>query len=141
MIDRWLKTGKIMIAPPGCPYNNPITVAPKKDEQGNWTGFRVCLDVRKLNAATLPGDQFQIPLIHTILSSHQGCSIFGEFDLAEAYLQFPLHPDSRQYTAFTWGNQQYMFVGCPFGLRDMPSHFQRIVIYVFYTVTANIPLF
>ena len=141
VIDRWLATGKIMLAPVGCPYNNPITVAPKKDDQGNWTGFRVCLDVRKLNAATLPGDQFQIPLIHTILSSHQGCSIFGEFDLAEAYLQFPLHPDSRPFTAFTWGGQQYMFVGCPFGLRDMPSHFQRIVIYVFYTVTATIPYF
>ena len=59
----------------------------------------VCNDVCKLNAATLAGDQSQIPLIHTVLASHQGCSIFGEFDLAEVYLQFPLHPDSRPYTA------------------------------------------
>ena len=116
VIERWLNTGKIMVAPPGCPYNNPLTVAPKKDDQGNWTGFRVCLDVRKLNIATIIGDQFQIPLIHEVLVRHQGCSIFGEFDLAEAYLQFPLHPDCHPYTAFTWGNQQYMFVGCPFGL-------------------------
>jgi RNase H-like domain found in reverse transcriptase/Chromo (CHRromatin Organisation MOdifier) domain/Reverse transcriptase (RNA-dependent DNA polymerase)/Integrase zinc binding domain/Integrase core domain len=141
VIERWLSSGKIMLAPPGCPYNNPITVAPKKDDQGNWTGFRVCLDVRKLNLATIIGDQFQIPLIRDVLVSHHGCTIFGEFDLAEAYLQFSLHPESRPYTAFTWNNQQYMFVGCPFGLRDMPSHFQRVVTHVFHDIRATLPYF
>jgi transposase InsO family protein len=141
VIERWFKTGKITLAPVGCPYNNPITVAPKKDDQGNWTGFRVCLDVRKLNTATIAGDQFQIPLIHDVLARHQGCSIFGEFDLSEAYLQFPLHPDSQPYTAFTWGNRQYMYVGCPFGLRDLPSHFQRLVVHVFHPIPATLPYF
>ena len=141
IIERWLQTGKIKLAPPGCPFNNPITVAPKKDDQGRLTGFRVCLDVRKLNAAIIDSDKFQIPLIHDVLVNHQGCSIFGEFDLAEAYLQFPLHPDSQPYTAFTWGNQQYVFVCCPFGLKNMPSHFQRIIIYIFYGIPCTIPYF
>ena len=37
IIDRWFQEGKIVLAPPGCPYNNPITVAPKKDDEGSVT--------------------------------------------------------------------------------------------------------
>jgi transposase InsO family protein len=141
VIKRWLETGKITRAPAGCQHNNPLTVAPKKDENGQLTGFRVCLDVRKLNTAIIDTDHFQIPLIREVLNNLQGCSIFGEFDLAEAYLQFRLHPDSQQYTAFTWGTEQYMFVGCPFGLYNMPSHFQRIIQFVFSGIPATFPYF
>jgi hypothetical protein len=131
VVARWLETGKIVRSPPGCPWNNPLLVVPKKDDNGQLTGFRVCLDVRKLNTALVDNDHFQIPLIRNVLDSLQGCTIFGEFDLAEAYLQFPLHPESQQYTAFTWGTEQYMFVVCPFGLHPMPSFFQRNMWYVF----------
>jgi len=86
-------------------------------------------------------DQFRIPIIREVLNNLQGCTIFAEFDLAEAYLQFRLHPDSQPYTAFTWGNKQYMFVACPFGLCNMPSHFQRIIQYVFRDIPATIPYF
>ena len=141
VIQRWLSTGKIVRAPPGCPYNNPLTVAPKKDDNGKLTGFRVCLDTRKLNAALVDNDHFEIPLIRSVLNSLQGCTIFGEFDLAEAYLQFPLHLESQQYTAFTFGNEQYMFTACPFGLSVMPSHFQRIMQFVFRDLPFTFPYF
>src|SRR4051794_24966081 len=51
VIDRWLLNKKLEQAPPGCDVNNPITVVPKKDADGNLTGIRVCLDVRAVNAA------------------------------------------------------------------------------------------
>ena len=132
---------KITRAPPGCPYNNPLTVAPKKDDNGQLTGFRVCLDTRRLNLALVDNDHFEIPLIRNVLDSLQGCSIFGEFDLAEAYLQFPLHPESQPYTAFTWGTEQYMFTCCPFGLSVMPSHFQRCMSFVFRDLPFTFPYF
>lgn len=141
VIKRWYDSGKIVRAPPGCPYNNPLTVAPKKDDSGQLTGFRVCLDVRKLNLAIIEPDRFQIPLIQEVLQNMEGRKIFGEFDLAEAYLQFPLHHESRPYTAFRWGEDQYMFVGVPFGLYNMPSHFQRIITYMFSGITATMPYF
>jgi hypothetical protein len=131
VIQRWFKTGKICLAPPGCKYNNPITIAPKKDENGVWTGIRVCLDVRRLNSALIVNDKFPIPNIRIALESFAGNLVFGEFDLAEAFLQFLLHPDSRPYTAFTWYDQQYMFVGCPYGIRLMTAHFQRIMRRIF----------
>jgi hypothetical protein len=131
VIQRWLKSGKICLAPPGCKYNNPITIAPKKDENGVWTGIRVCLDVRKLNKALIVNDKFPIPNIRKALESFAGNLVFGEFDLAEAFLQFELHPYSRPYTAFTWYDQQYMFVGCPYGVLLMTAHFQRIMRRIF----------
>ena len=141
VVQRWISSGKVVKAPIGCPYNNPILVAPKKDENGEMTGIRVCLDVRKLNAALVDTDRFEIPLIRTVLSRLQGSSIFGEFDLSEAYLQFQLHPDTQPLTAFTWKGEQWMFVGCPFGLLNMPSHFQRIMSYVFSGMDFTMPYF
>jgi hypothetical protein len=125
VIQRWIRNGKVTRAPPGCMYNSPLLVAPKKDDQGQWTGIRVCLDVRALNAAIRNSDKFQIPKIREALESLAENVIFGEFDLEEAYLQFMLDVDSQPYTAFTWKGVQYMFVGAPFGLSLLPSHFQR----------------
>jgi hypothetical protein len=139
IIDRWYAEGRIVLAPPGCPYNNALTIAPKKDDEGKLTGIRVCLDTRPVNAVVESNDRFQIPHIRHALENFTGCSIFGEFDLSEAYLQFLMHPDSRPYTAFTWKGTQYMFVGCPFGLSTLPGHFQRIMSVLFRDMDFTFP--
>jgi len=139
VIMRWFETGKICLAPPGCEYNNALTIAPKKDADGNYTGIRVCADTRPLNAALVVGDKFLIPHIREALEALGGNSIFGEFDLSEAYLQFRLHPDSQPLTAFTWNRKQYMFVGCPYGLTLLTSYFQRVMSMVFKDLHFVIP--
>jgi hypothetical protein len=139
IIDRWFSEGKTMLAPPGCKYNNPITLVAKKDDHGVVVGVRPCLDVRALNQALVVADKFPIPKIKDSLELLGGNCIFSEFDLAEAYLQFPLHPDSRPLTAFTWERQQYMFVGCPYGLTLLTSHFQRIITRIFSDLTFCFP--
>jgi hypothetical protein len=143
VVMRWLQEGRITHAPAGCQYNNPITVAPKKDDNGQLTGIRVCLDVRHLNRTLTDCDNYEIPIIRDVLSNMKGCTVFGEFDLAEAYLQFRLHPDSQTLTAFTWGPKrvQYMFVGCPFGILELPSHFQRMMQHVFHDLPFTFPYF
>ena len=88
IIDRWFREGKVVLAPPGCPYNNPITVAPKKDENGKLTGARPCLDVRALNQVLKSNDRFLIPHIRTLLDSFAGNSIFSEFDLQRRTCSF-----------------------------------------------------
>ena len=134
-IRRWLSEGKIELAPPGCKYNNPITPVPKKDDHGVVVDVRPCLDTRALNEALIVGDKFSLPMIIHALERLGGNCILSEFDLAEAYLQFLLHPDSRPLTAFTWEGQQYMFVGCPFGINLLTSHFQRIITRIFSDLT------
>ena len=139
IIDRWLASGKIVKVPTLCRYNNPITIAPKKDANGDYTDVRVCLDTRVLNENLDCGDNFQLPYIRTALEIFSGCSIFGEFDLADAYLQFKLSEESRPYTAFQWNGQQYMFVGCPFGINLLPSFFQRIMADLFHDLPFTFP--
>jgi hypothetical protein len=113
--------------------------APKKDDDGQVVGVRPCLDVRPLNNALIVDDKFPIPHIRDILMALARCTVCSEFDLSEAYLQFPLHPDSRPLTAFTWGGQQYMFVGCPYGLTLLTSHFQRIMTRIFHDLPFCFP--
>jgi hypothetical protein len=62
-----------------------------------------------------------------MLASFAGKQLFGEMDLAEAFMQFELTPESRKYTAFSWNNSQYQFRSCPYGIKHIPSHFQRCI--------------
>ena len=131
VIMRWLKEGKIKHAPANTRFNNPLLAAPKKDEQGKMSKVRVCIDPRQPNKYMVEMDRFEIPSIPNILRSLGGGKLFGEFDLKEAYLQFKVHPDSQKYLAFTWNGQQYVFTGCPFGLKHLPSFFQRYIANLF----------
>ena len=139
VVQRWFSEGKIRPAPPGCAYNNPLVVAPKKDDAGNLVDIRVCLDTRALNEVLVTEDSFQLPYIRAALEIFGGCKIFGEFDLSEAYLQFKVAEESQPLTAFTWQGKQFVFVGCPFGLSVLPSHFQRVMSYVFQDLPFTFP--
>ena len=126
-VEEWLKYGRISIAPePGSPYNNALWAVPKKDESGTKTGVRVCNDMRKLNKI-LTDDYFPIPSIDTLLKRLEGSKYFSSLDLKDSYHQFPLDPEDKLKTAFTWNGNQYVFNVCPFGLKNMTSAFQRVM--------------
>ena len=130
-VDQLVQKGRAKIAPTGCMFNSPLLAVPKKDENGKMTGVRVCIDIRRVNEHLKNDDKFQLPLIPDLLSSLAHKRYYGEFDLSEAYLQFLLEKESQKYTAFTWDGKQYVFVGTPFGLKHIPSHFQRFMTNLF----------
>ena len=135
-IMRWLDTGKIEPTAPGCPYNNAMTVVPKAfDENGALSAVRPCLDSRPINKILRNADAYHIPHIRDSLELLAGCSIFGSVDAQDAFLQLRVNPVSRPLLAFTWGMQQYQFVGAPFGLNFLTAHFQRVMTSVF----SNMP--
>jgi hypothetical protein len=123
-VQRWLGEGIIKIAPPGNPHNSPLTLAPKKDSEGNKTNFRVCLDPRLLNTF-LPDDHFPLPLISEILNDIAGHEYYSILDLRQAYHRLPIHEPHQPLTAFSHMGKQYMFQRAPFGLKHLSSHFQR----------------
>ena len=144
-IRRWYKAGKIKDAPAGCIFNNPLLVAPKYDKSGEVCGIRICLDARELNKYMTNDDKFELPKVSDVLQTFANGKFFGEFDLKEAYTQFQVAADSQKYLAFTWKGRQYVFAGCPYGLRHIPSLFQRFMVNLFsdmpfvYPYIDNLP--
>jgi hypothetical protein len=53
-------------------------------------------------------------------------------DLTSAFHRFPILEEHRHKTTFTDPDgRQYMFIGCPFGLKPISSKFQRIMTTLF----------
>jgi hypothetical protein len=123
-VSRWLEDDVITLAPAGNRHNNTLTLAAKKDANGEKTLYRVCLDPRPLNAH-LPDDNFPVPLISDIMQFAGGKAVFSTVDLRQAYHRLPIHEDDRPLTAFTHNGVQYMFKKAPFGLKPLSSLFQR----------------
>ncbi|KAG1031575.1 hypothetical protein G6F43_013926 [Rhizopus delemar] len=108
-VDTWLKDEVIEYAPPSSEWNSPLTLAPKKDLQGNLTGYRPCLDPRLLNSILISNDKQPIPKIDEIFDQLQGSTIFTTLDLRQAFHRFQIYKPDRVKTTFTFQGQQYMF--------------------------------
>jgi hypothetical protein len=131
-IDRWIATKRIERAPAWCKYNNPLLGVAKMEGGLAVDGkIRVCLDPGNINLWLESDDKFPIPHVGKNLERFAGCRLFGEIDLSDCFLQFMLHPDSRQYTSFMWDSLQYQFCGVPFGLIFMSSFVHRFISYKF----------
>lgn len=125
------QTGKVKKAPPGTKFNTPLLVAAKHSKDGRVSGVRVCFDGRQINKYMTEMDRFQLPHIPDVLERFRGNRLFGEFDLSEAYFQFRVAEESQQYLTFTVDGQQYQYTAAPFGLKHIPSIFQRFMAKLF----------
>lgn len=127
-ILKWQDNGVVVEAPPGNRWNMPLLVAPKKDSQGNKTfeKVRVCIDPRPLNQV-IPDDDYPVPIITDIFKRHQGFKVVSVIDLETGYNQFRVKDEDQPKLAFTWNNKQFMFAGCPYGLKHVPGMFHRTI--------------
>jgi hypothetical protein len=119
-IVRWLRSG--VIVPATSPWSSPILIA--TNAKGK---VRFCLDLRHVNGATIP-DRYQLPRVEQILQAVQGARVFSTLDMAEGFLQMALDPVSQPVTAFRGPRHgHYQFTASIFGLRNVPSSFQRMM--------------
>ena len=101
------------------PYSSPVLLVTKKDGS-----IRFCVDYRKLNSLTQK-DAYNLPRIDDILDQIGGSRFRSTLDLTTGYWQIPMHPESKEKTAFTTRLGLYEFNVCPFGLTNAPPTFQR----------------
>ena len=130
VIDEWINEKVIIRIKEPTQFNTPIFPIPKKDSTGQKTLCRPCMDFRALNDL-IQADKYPLPLIHDIFTALNGNKYFSSLDLKSAYHRFPVLEEHQHKTAFTWEDIQYKFLRAPFGLKNLPSQFQRVIHYIF----------
>jgi hypothetical protein len=94
------------------------------------TGWRMCIDYRKLNRATKK-DHFPLPFIDEMLKRLANHAYFCFFDGYSGFMQIPIHPDDQHKTTFTCPYRTFAYRRMPFGLCNASASFQRCMMAVF----------
>ncbi|CAN6685965.1 unnamed protein product [Malus baccata var. baccata] len=122
---------------------SPVQVVPKKSgvtmvkNEDNelvptriQTGWRVCIDYRKLNA-TIRKDHFPLPFIDQMLERLANHSFYCFLDGYSGYNQIVIAPDDQEKTTFTCPFGTFAYRRMPFGLCNAPATFQKCMVSIF----------
>ncbi|GJS74527.1 reverse transcriptase domain-containing protein [Tanacetum coccineum] len=126
------------------PWVSPVHCVPKKggmtvvknDENDLIptrlvTGWRVCIDYRKLNEATRK-DHFPLPFMDQMLERLAGNQYYCFLDGFSGYFQIPIDPKDQEKTTFTCPYEMFAYRRMPFGLCNAPGTFQRCMVAIFH---------
>ncbi|RVW33147.1 Retrovirus-related Pol polyprotein from transposon 17.6 [Vitis vinifera] len=132
------------------PWVSPTQVVPKKsgitvvqNEKGEeittrlTSGWRVCIDYRKLNAVTRK-DHFPLPFIDQVLERVSGHPFYYFLDGYSGYFQIEIDVEDQEKTTFTCPFGTYAYRRMPFGLCNAPTTFQRCMLSIFSDMVERI---
>ena len=106
---------------------NPLVQSNSISEKERQLTHILCqLYNRGLNAVT-KGDSFPLPHINDLLDDLGSARYFSTLDLASGFWQIPVHEKSQEKTAFSTPFGLFEFWMMPFGLKNTPSVFQRLM--------------
>nr|KYP59984.1 Retrovirus-related Pol polyprotein from transposon 17.6 [Cajanus cajan] len=122
---------------------SPVQVVPKKggmtviqNEKNELipsrtvTGWRMCIDYRKLNKATRK-DHFPLPFMDQMLERLAGQAYYCFLDGYSGYNQIVVDLEDQEKTAFTCPFGVFAYRKMPFGLCNAPATFQRCMLVIF----------
>ncbi|GJS75283.1 reverse transcriptase domain-containing protein [Tanacetum coccineum] len=95
------------------------------------TGWRVCIDYRKLNEATHK-DHFPLPFMDQMLERLAGNDYYCFLDGFSGYFQIPIDPKDQEKTTFTCPYGTFAYRRMPFGVYNAPCMFQRCMMAIFH---------
>ena len=100
----------------------PIVVVRK----ANGT-IRVCGDFSTGLNAALQAHCYPLPLPEDIFTMLNGGTQFAKLDLADAYFQIEVAPDSRQFLTINTHRGLFQYTRLPFGVKTAPAIFQQVI--------------
>ena len=110
-----------LIEPSSAPWASPVVMVKKKDGS-----LRLCVDYRRLNAATIK-DAHPINRIDDTLDALEGAQYFSTLDLATGYWQVPLDEDAKDKSTFCIRGGIFRWTVMPFGVTNGPATFTRLM--------------
>ena len=102
-------------------YGAPAFSVGKPDKS-----IRVVVDYRGVNAM-MDDDRFPMPRVDDILDRLGGDKVFSVLDCKAGYWQLPLAETAIPKTAFTTPFGHFEFLRLPFGLKNAPAEFNRVM--------------
>ena len=132
LVKEMLEQG--VVSPSKSPWSSPVVLVTKKDGS-----TRFCVDYRQLNSVTKT-DVFPLPRVDDSLDQLANSCFFTTLDLASGYWQVLVDANSREKTAFVTHSGLYEFSVMPFGLKNTPATFQRLMETVLAGLIRNVCL-
>lgn len=102
-------------------WASPCILVPKQDKTA-----RFCTDMRKVNLVTKP-DSFPLPRMEDCVDSVGSTKFVSKFDWLKGYWQVPLSKRVQEILAFITPSGLYSYTVRPFGIRNAPATFQRLM--------------
>ena len=109
------------VSPSKSEWAFPVVLVKKADGT-----LRFCVNYVGLNKVTVP-DRYPLPRVAELLQELGGNCYFSSLDCLNAFHQIPLQESDKHYTAFRTHEGLFQFNVCPFGLRNIPSSWQRCI--------------
>ncbi|GJS68967.1 reverse transcriptase domain-containing protein [Tanacetum coccineum] len=142
-VEKLLDAGLIYLISDS-PWVSPVHCVPKKggmtvvkNEENELvptrlvTGWRVCIDYRKLNEATCK-DHFPLPFMDQMLERLASNGFYCFLDGFSGYFQIPIDLKDQEKTTFTCPYGTFAYRRMPFGLCNAPGTFQRCMMAIFH---------
>lgn len=102
-------------------WSSPCILVSKPDNL-----YRFCTDYRKLNSLTKP-DCYPLPRIDDCDDCVGSAEFVSKFNLLKGYWQVPLTSRAKELSAFVTPDSFLQYTVMPFGVRNAPATFQRLV--------------
>lgn len=118
-LDYMLQHG--IAEPSASSWSSPCLLVEKSDHT-----LRFCTDLRKVNSVTKP-DCYPLPRLDDCIDRVGSAVFVTKLDLLKGYWQVPLTDRAREISAFVTPDDFCQYTVMPFGMRNAPATFQRLV--------------